>query len=88
MLGFPRLILILLAIQTIAYFGLSLYSRNVRRGKLRARWAEKPLTVDEETFVRRGLARYDNSLRRKLILGVYVVPWIAIAVLVYVVNFM
>ncbi|WP_424988586.1 hypothetical protein [Microbulbifer sp. S227A] len=87
MLGLLRLVLILLIVQTIAYFALSLYSRNVRRRKLRDRWAEKALPVDQETFVQRGLTRYDNSLRRKLILGVYILPWIAISVLIYVVNF-
>ncbi len=87
MLGFLRLFAILLLVQTIAYIWLSLYSRSLRRRKLRDRWAEKALPVDQETFVQRGLTRYDNSLRRKLILGVYIVPWIAISVLIYVVNF-
>lgn len=87
MLGLLRLVLILLLVQTIAYITLSLYSRRIRRGKLKARWEEKALPVDQETFVQRGLTRYDNSLRRKLILGVYIVPWIAISVLIYVVNF-
>lgn len=87
MLGLLRLLLILLVVQTIAYVGLSLYSRSLRRRKLKVRWAEKALPVDQETFVQRGLTRYDNSLRRKLILGVYIVPWIAISVLIYVVNF-
>ncbi|MDU9004243.1 hypothetical protein [Sedimentitalea todarodis] len=88
MLGLLRLVLILFVVQTIAYIGLSFYSRSLRRRKLELRWSEKALPVDQETFVRRGLTRYDNSLRRKLILGVYIVPWIAISVLIYVVNFM
>lgn len=83
-----RLLLALLVVQTIAYVGVSLYSRRVRRGKLEARWAERALPGDKEVFVQRGLTRYDNSFRRKLILGVYIVPWVAISVLIYVVNFM
>jgi hypothetical protein len=88
MVGLLRLLLVLLVIQTIAYVSLSLYSRSLRREKLEARWAERALNMDKETFVQRGLTRYDNSLRRKLILGVYFVPWVLISVLIYVVNFM
>lgn len=87
MFGFLRLLVLLLVIQTIAYVGLSLYSRSVRREKLETRWAERALRMDKETFVQRGLKRYDNSFRRKLILGVYIVPWVLISVLIYVVNF-
>ncbi|MEY8827884.1 hypothetical protein AB9K34_05650 [Sedimentitalea sp. XS_ASV28] len=87
MLGLLRLVVILLVAQTIVYVGLSLYSRSVRRQKLIDRWSEMEFPVDKETFVQRGLTRYDNSLRRKLILGVYILPWIAISVLIYVVNF-
>ena len=88
MLGLLRLVLILLVVQTLAYVALSLYSRSVRRGKLEAHWEAKGLTGDREAFVDRGLKKYDGSFRRKLILGVYIVPWVAIAALIYVVNFM
>ncbi|MEX0367268.1 MAG: hypothetical protein AB3N22_14425 [Ruegeria sp.] len=88
MFGVMRLVLVLLVVQTIAYVALSLYSRAVRRGKLRARWREKGRTEDEEAFVARGLKAYDSSFRRKLILGVFIVPWVAIAALIYFVNFM
>ena len=89
MLALLRLIFVLLIVLTVIYIGVSIYSRRVRRGKLEARWdAKDVLTVDRETFVERGLKKYDNSIRRKLILGVYIVPLTAIAVLVYVTNFM
>lgn len=87
MLGVLRLFIILLVVQTIAYIGLSFYSRGVRRDKLKEHWNKKGMTGDMEAFVQRGLKAYDNSFRRKLILGVYIVPWIAIAVLIYFVNF-
>lgn len=88
MLGAMRLFLILLIVQTIAYFALSLYSRNRRRQKLLTWWDEKGKTGNRDAFVERGLKAYDSSFRRKLILGVYVVPWVAIAALIYVVNYM
>ena len=89
MLPMLRLLLPLLVVLTVIYVVLSIYSRQVRRRKLEERWDSKDvLTVDRETFVRRGLQKYDNSIRRKLLLGVYIVPLTLIAVLVYVTNFM
>lgn len=88
MVALVRLLLVLLIVQVIAYVGLSFYSRGVRRDKLIAHWEKKGLAGDREAFVRRGLEKYDNSFRRKLILGVFVVPWVGIAALIYIVNFM
>lgn len=87
-MAFVRLILILLVAQTVVYVALSLYSRSVRRGRLEEHWGKKALTGDKDAFIRRGLQKYDRSFRRKLILGVYVVPLTLIAILVYVTNFM
>ncbi len=83
-----RLILALLVVLTIIYVVVSIWSRQVRRAKLEAWWDEKGHTGDKDAFIKRGLRQYDNSIRRKLILGVYVVPLVLIAVLVYVTNFM
>ncbi|MEO1109478.1 MAG: hypothetical protein AAFX90_16315 [Pseudomonadota bacterium] len=88
MFGAMRLFLVLLVLQTIAYFALSLYSRGVRRRKLETWWDEKGKQGNKEAFVERGLHVYDNSFRRKLILAVYIVPWVAIGALIYIVNYM
>ncbi len=88
MFGAMRLFLVLLVLQTIAYFALSLYSRSVRRRKLETWWDEKGKQGNKEAFVERGLHVYDNSFRRKLILAVYIVPWVAIGALIYIVNYM
>lgn len=87
MIAFLRMMLMLLAVLTVIYVGLSIYSRRVRRGKLAAHWDKKGLTGDREAFIQRGLKAYDASFRRKLILGVYVVPLVTIAVLVYMTNY-
>ncbi len=87
MLPFLRLMFILFIALSIIYIGVSIYSRGVRRGKLEAHWDRKGMTGDREAFVQRGLKKYDRSFRRKLILGVYIVPLTAIAILVYVTNF-
>ncbi|WP_170336626.1 hypothetical protein [Ruegeria arenilitoris] len=82
-----RFLIPLLIILTVIYFGLSIYSRLVRRRKLIAHWERKGMTGDRDAFVARGLKKYDNSFRRKLLLGVYVVPLGAIALLIYITNF-
>ena len=88
MTSLVRLLFILLVGLSIVYVCLSLYSRSVRRGKLEAEWDAEGGPGSREDFIEAGLTEYDGSLRRKLILGVYVVPLTLIGILVYVVNFM
>jgi len=88
MLPLLRLLFVLLIVLTVVYVLLSLYSRAVRKSKLKRHWKQKNLSVDRDTYVRRGLKKYDGSIRRKLILLVYIIPLGAIALLVYVMNFM
>ena len=87
MFALIRLVFIGFVVLTVIYVSLSLYSRAVRKGKLRAKWDNGPQKVDRETFVARGLEKYDGSIRRKLILGVYVVPVLVVAVIIYLTNF-
>lgn len=87
MIAMLRLLVPLLVVLTVAYLGLSLYSRLRRRAKLVAHWNRKGLTGDRDAFIRRGLAKYDHSFRRKLILAVYIVPLGLIAIIIYYTNF-
>lgn len=87
MAALARLIIFGFIALTVIYVSLSLWSRAVRREKLEARWAEKGRIGDREAFVRRGLERYDGSVRRKLLLGVYVVPICVVAAIIYFVNY-
>lgn len=88
MIALLRLNLMLLVVQAIVYVILSIWSRNKRRQKLIAYWEEEGHTGDRDAFVEHGLKDYDSSLRRKLLLGVFIVPQLVIAVLVYIMNFM
>ena len=85
--AFGKLTLILLALMTVVYVILSLWSRSVRREKLEREWDEEIGTGDREAFVQEGLERYDSSVRRKLILGVYVVPFVLIGTIIYLTNY-
>ena len=87
MIAFVRLIFVGLIALTIVYVCLSFYSRAVRRSKLKKKWHDGPQRVDRDTFVQRGLERYDGSIRRKLILAVYVVPAFLVMLIIYLTNF-
>lgn len=87
MFALARLLLIGFVVLTLVYVCLSLYSRSVRRDKLEREWDEEIGTGDREAFVEQGLRDYDGSLRRKLILGVYVVPLALMALIIYLTNF-
>ncbi|HEY9021404.1 MAG: hypothetical protein QUV10_14880 [Paracoccaceae bacterium] len=86
-LALARLIIVGFIVLTVIYVSLSFYSRSVRRTKLRRKWDEDIRRGDREAFVQRGLKIYDRSLRRKLLWGVYIVPVVGIAVVIYLVNF-
>lgn len=87
MLALGRLVVIGFVVLTIIYVALSFYSRAVRKSKLVAEWDEEGMEGDKDAFVQQGLDDYDSSLRRKLILGVYVVPVIIVSVIIYLTNF-
>lgn len=87
MLGALRLLAMVFVVLTVIYICLSLYSRAVRKGKLKAEWDENRGPGERDAFVKQGLEDYDGSLRRKLILGVYVVPICLVALIIYLTNF-
>ncbi|PUB14138.1 hypothetical protein [Yoonia sediminilitoris] len=75
---------------TIIYFSISLYSKSVRRERLEDQFDEDPPEgagpEDRDAFVAKGMTEYENSIRPKLIGLVFVVPVIAISVIIYIVN--
>ncbi|MGC9418617.1 MAG: hypothetical protein ACP5EN_06535 [Rhodovulum sp.] len=87
MIALLRFLLLGIVVLTVVYVCVSLYSRAVRRERLEREWDEEIREGDREAFIRDGLEEYDGSLRRKLILGVYVIPMIVVATIVYIVNY-
>jgi len=87
MFALARLTVIGFIVLTVIYILLSIWSRQVRRGKLKEQWDEDGLSGDRDEWIREGLKDYDGSLRRKLILGVYVVPVTLVAIIIYLTNF-
>ena len=87
MFALGRLLVIGFLALSVVYICLSLYSRAVRKDKLEAEWDEEIREGDRDAFVQQGLKEYDGSLRRKLILGVYIVPLTLMTVIIYFTNF-
>lgn len=87
MAALARLLIIGFVLCTLLYVALSFYSRARRREKLTASWEEAGRPGDRDTYVQDGLAEYEGSLKRKLIWGVYVIPFSAIALIIYFINF-
>ena len=87
---FLRLIAVGFVAMTVFYWLVSVYSRSLRREKLENRWdAERHEGAGEaerEAYIEAGMRDYEHSLRRKLILLIYVVPIVVVAVIIYVVN--
>ncbi len=88
MFGFIPVLLIGFLILSVIYVAVSIWSRQVRRGKLARRWEDEGQKGDREAFIHEGLEDYDDSFRRKLILLVYIVPLALVATIIYAVNFM
>jgi hypothetical protein len=87
MFALGRLLVIGFVVLSIIYVALSFYSRAVRKGKLQREWDEEGMEGDKDAWVQQGLEDYDGSLRRKLILGVYVVPVVVVSIIIYLTNF-
>ncbi len=90
MIGAIRLIVFGFLALSVVYLAVSVYSRSVRREKLEKRWAEDHPGVDDsperDAYIDEGMTRYNQGLRRKLILLVYIIPAIAIAVTMFIIN--
>lgn len=85
MVALARLVILYLVFASIIYVCLSLYARSARKAKLEAEWSAAE-HGDKDTFVAEGLETYSGSIRRKLILGVYVVPVVLFGLIVYLNN--
>lgn len=74
-------------LMTVLYVMISLYSASIRREKLEKQWEADGQPGDRAAYVRAGMKDYRQSLRRRLILLVYVLPFVLISVTLYLVNF-
>ena len=91
MIGLIRLALFGFVALTLVYLLVSIYSRSIRRERLEKEWDSDPanegsLPDEREAFIEAGMAAYRHSLRRKLIVLVYIIPMAIVAITTYLVN--
>ncbi|GAB4384460.1 hypothetical protein [Albidovulum sp.] len=90
MIAFLRLAVFGVIAMTVVYFTLSIYARSVERERLEKEWDEKHRMgvepIPRDAYVEAGMRAYEGSLRRKLIWLVYVVPTLAVLLLIYLTN--
>ena len=84
-----RLFLLMVLVLGITYWLVSVYSRSVRTERLEKRWdRDKPEGVARDAYVQAGLKKYDRSFRRRLIVLILILPFIAVFGAIYVTNYM
>lgn len=87
MIAFLRMLIPLLILLSIIYAVASIRARHKARERLEREWEDGGGTGDREGFIDEGLDDYSDSFRRKILLGIYVVPLLLIALMVYLTNY-
>jgi hypothetical protein len=72
---------------TVVYWLVAIYSRSVRRERLEKEFDAGGVEGSRDDHIDRGLEAYENGLRRKLIVLVYIIPMVLVAVTVYFVDY-
>ena len=91
MIGLLRAAVLAFVLLSVVYVIISIYSRSVRREKLEKDWDSDPDKLGAESserdaYIKAGLNSYRHSLRRKLIILVYIIPMAVVLATAYAVN--
>ncbi|MEY3534181.1 MAG: hypothetical protein RI979_2205 [Pseudomonadota bacterium] len=91
MIGLLRAAVLAFVLLSVVYVIVSIYSRSVRREKLEKDWDSDPDKLGAESserdaYIKAGLNAYRHSLRRKLIVLVYIIPMAVVLATAYAVN--
>jgi len=92
MIALLRLAAIVIAIEAVFYVLLSIYLRSLERERLEEAWdAANPGRGGDSparrAFIERRMAAFHKTLRARLVALVLVLPFVAIMVIVYFVNY-
>jgi len=75
---------------SVIFLSLSVYFRSIRRENLENEWAEEnPDGGDaaaRDTYIDKGMAEYEASTRKKLLLLIYIIPALAVTIIMYLTN--
>lgn len=88
MLGLLIRLVLLFGILTVIYLLLSKYFRWNRERELKDRFDSGQVRAnDRESYVARGMAKYESSLTKKLLLGIFLLPIGLAVLLIYIADF-
>ncbi|KGJ15416.1 hypothetical protein HGN31_12170 [Paracoccus sanguinis] len=92
MMAIIRLAAILIAIEALFYVLISLYLRSLQRERLEETWDERHPdragdSPERRVFVRRSMVGFERTLRARLVALVFVLPTVALMVIIYFVNY-
>lgn len=87
MIGILRLVIFGFLALSVIYLLVTLYARSVRREMLEKAFDAGGIEGSREAFIEAGMKDYQGSLRRKLLLLVYVVPMAVVGLTIYFVNY-
>ena len=87
MIAFFKLALFGYIALTVIYWLLAIYFRSLERERLEKEYDHGQIEGTRDGYVAQGLAAYENSLRRRLIWLVFVIPTAVVIALVWILNF-
>jgi hypothetical protein len=85
-MGFLRPLALFFVFLVAMHLVLRLWLRLRERRRLAEEWELGPQAGDRDGFMKRGMAEYDRSLRKRLLWLTIVAPMAGLAVLLYVLN--
>lgn len=89
-MGFLRASLFAFLGLTALYLLISVYARSLERERLEKEWDREAHpgvgAAARDAYIEAGMKAYHGSLRRKLIVLVYILPIGAVALIAYLVN--
>ncbi len=88
MFGFLRVGALGFLLLSVVYLLAAFYMRMATRARLEREWDAGGQPGTRDAYVEEGMQVYYRSTRRKLLVGIYVVPFLIVVTMVYVTNFM
>lgn len=88
MIALLRLLVMGFVVLTVFHVLIGIYMRSLRRERLEEMWEEEGRPGERSTYVEKGMAAYNASLRPKLLIFVYVIPTLIVGIIVYVTNYL
>lgn len=87
MIGIVRLVFFGFIALSVIYLLVTIYARSVRREALEKEFDASGIEGSRDAFIEAGMKDYHGSLRRKLLLLVYIVPMTVVGLTIYLVNY-